>query len=211
MFIARVVSGAASLLAEHQDIVLQTEDGDFKISYAGILLWSPEELAEHDLVPIADPEPPSPGYRSVGTRLELVGDVWTMYNNVVPIETVTLQTEKVDAVSQEFAARVAVPIDFTVADGGEKSWDADDEAVTNISGIVLLILCGASIPSPRPWTAHNELVPTNVTHAELIGLGGAIATRKDALFAIKKMKQGEIMDLTDPLDIVAYDPSAGWP
>lgn len=113
------------------------------------------------------------------------------------------------AISTEFQTRAADVISYSVG-GVSKTWDADAEAVTNITGVVLMIAAGVSVPDPRPWTAHGELTPTTVSHAELLGLGGAIAARKDALFAKKKTLEAALAALTDPAAIDAFDPTQGW-
>ena len=42
------------------------------------------------------------------------------------------------------------------------------------------------------------------------GLGAAIASRKDALFAAKKAKQAEVAGLTSVAALAAYDVAVGW-
>jgi hypothetical protein len=69
---------------------------------------------------------------------------------------------------------------------------------------------GLSLPDPRPWTPMNADAPISISRAELAGLGIAIATRKDALFTVKKMKQAALAMLTDPAAINTVNPLAGW-
>ena len=84
-------------------------------------------------------------------------------------------------------------------------WHADDDALQNIMGIVLLINSGVPVPDPRPWTPKGAWTPVGITHAELIGLGAAIAARKDSLFIAKKTKQTEIAGLDTVGAVEAFD------
>lgn len=113
------------------------------------------------------------------------------------------------AIEAEFQARTSAPIAHTVG-GVSYDFHADAEAIINISGVVLLIASGVSVPNPRSWTPVGTFTPIDITHAELIGLGAAIAARKDALFAIKKLKQAAVAAMTDAGDVAAYDAAAGW-
>lgn len=124
-------------------------------------------------------------------------------------EVAEMKSAKHEETEAEFARLYCEPIAFTV-DGVEYQFHADAEARENISGIVLLIAIGAPIPNPRPWTPLGSMTPVDITHAELAGLGGAIAARKDALFTIKKAKQAALAELTEPVDVDAVDPLAGW-
>lgn len=112
-------------------------------------------------------------------------------------------------ISNEYHRRASLPVEFT-AGGVSKQWDADDGAIRNISGVVLLIAAGVPVPDPRPWTAYGEMEPTNITHAELVGLGATIAARVDTLFATKKIKEAELSAFTSAADVLAYDVLAGW-
>lgn len=114
-----------------------------------------------------------------------------------------------EAIEAEFERRWQLPIGFTVG-GHPHEWHADANAVGNISGVVLMIAAGVSVPNPRPWTPKGSLQPVDITHAELVGLGATIALRKDALFAIKKAKQAAVAAMTDPHEIDAYDATTGW-
>lgn len=112
-------------------------------------------------------------------------------------------------ISAQFHDLATVPINFAVG-GTTYTWDADEEAVRNITGVVLLFTAGRPVPNPRTWCPYKSLTPVSVTHADLIGLGGAIADRKDALFTKKKTKQSEVASLTDVASVQAYDVNAGW-
>ena len=80
-----------------------------------------------------------------------------------------------------------------VVGGLSYEWHADNDALQNIMGIVLLINSGVPVPDPRPWISlKGSSTSVSITHAELIGLGAAIAARKYALFVVKKAKQAEI-------------------
>lgn len=114
------------------------------------------------------------------------------------------------AIEAEFKARAAATILHTVG-GVEHPWHADGEAVTNIMGVVVMINSGVPVPNPRPWTPVGSHTSVDITHAELIGLGAAIAARKDILHAAKKAKQAAVAALTTIEDVAAYDAAAGWP
>lgn len=113
-------------------------------------------------------------------------------------------------IESEFARLHQAPILHTVG-GVEREFHADVEAVTNIMGVVLLINSGVPVPDPRPWTPRGSLTPVDVTHAELIGLGAAIASRKDQLFAAKKAKQAAVAAMADVAAVEAFDVEADWP
>jgi hypothetical protein len=119
----------------------------------------------------------------------------------------TLEQTKANADQQveiEFHKRASASIAHTVG-GLSYEWHADDEAVQNIMGVVLLIGSGVPVPDPRPWTPKGSWTPVSITHAELIGLGAAIAARKDALFVTKKAKQAEIAELGTVEAVAAFD------
>jgi hypothetical protein len=119
----------------------------------------------------------------------------------------TLEQVKANADQQveiEFHKRASEPIAHVVS-GISYEWHADNDALQNIMGIVLLINSGVPVPDPRPWTPKGARTPVSITHAELIGLGAAIADRKDALFAAKKAKQAEIADLDTVEGVAAFD------
>ena len=120
-------------------------------------------------------------------------------------EWASLRAPVLARLEAEFRRRWQSPIDYLGA-----TWHADQEAVNNISGVVLLIAAGVPVPNPRPWTPRGSFTPVEVTHAELVGLGAAIASRKDALFAAKKAKQAEVAGLTSVAALAAYDVAVGW-
>ncbi len=125
-----------------------------------------------------------------------------------PITNEELQERKdllLASVETAFQTRCKAPIAYL-----DYSWHADDEAVQNIMGVVLLIAVGAPVPNPRPWTPVGQLTPISLTHAQLIGLGGLIAYRKDVLFVIKKQKQAEVSLLTTMNELNSYDVDQGW-
>lgn len=211
MPILDIRSDLAAILSEEQDVTLNDPVvGDIKVSYRSLASWSDHELAEEGFARADDPPEPPAGYRSIGIHAQLVGNSWLLVRDISPIELDTVRGPKLAELSAEFARRAALPISFSVASAGAKTWDADAEAIVNIMGIVQLIQVGADIPDPRDWTAHGEVIPTSVTHAELINIGAAIAGRKDDLFVTKKTKEAEILALTDAVAIQAYDVSAGW-
>lgn len=107
-----------------------------------------------------------------------------------------------------FVARCDAPIDVDV--GGETyTWHADAAARENIMGVVLMIAVGLPIPDPRPWTPKDG-EPVMLAHSDFVGIGAAIAARKDALYLIKKAKQAEVAELNDAAAIADYDVEAGW-
>jgi hypothetical protein len=121
----------------------------------------------------------------------------------------TLEQAKVQkslAIEAEFQRRTREPITFM-----GHQWHADDQAVQNIMGVVLMIVAGVAVPDPRPWTPKDApFSPVQMTHAELVGLGTAIAMRKDALFTAKRQKQQEILALGTVAAVIGYDIVSGW-
>lgn len=128
-------------------------------------------------------------------------------------EIAAMAQAKCDEIEAEFQRRFRLPIDYLV-DGEQHQWHSDDEAITNIMGVLLSYQAaaglGAPLPETRTWVPYESMTPISVTHAQLAGLGLAIAGRKDALFYVKKAKQIAVLALTDPAEIDAYDATAGW-
>lgn len=124
----------------------------------------------------------------------------------------SLVAEKDAAIEREFERRWTSHITFAVG-GVDYQWHSDRDAVTNITGVLQAYReaaeIGVTLADPRVWTPVGGS-PVTITRAEIIGLGLAIATRKDTLFVIKKAKQAEVAALTSAADILAYDPLAGW-
>lgn len=116
----------------------------------------------------------------------------------------------VDArIEREFERRWTEPIAHTI-NGVEYTWHADRDAVTNIMGVMLSAQAtGRGQDTARTWTPVGSDVGVQVTIADVIALGLAIAQRKDALFATKKAKQGQLKTLS-PAAIAAYDVTVGW-
>lgn len=116
----------------------------------------------------------------------------------------------VDArIEREFERRWTEPIAHTI-NGVEYTWHADRDAVTNIMGVMLSAQAtGAGLDTARTWTPVGSDVGVQVTIADVIALGMAIAQRKDALFATKKAKQAQLKTRS-PSEIVAYDVTVGW-
>ncbi len=116
----------------------------------------------------------------------------------------------VDAnIEREFERRWTAPIAHTI-NGVEYMWHANRDAVTNIMGVMLSAqAAGIGLDAARTWTPVGSDVGVQVTIADVIALGLAIAQRKDALFATKKVKQAQLKTL--PLaDLAAYDATGGW-
>lgn len=116
----------------------------------------------------------------------------------------------VDAkIEREFERRWTAPIAHTINDV-EYMWHADRDAVTNITGVMLSAQAvGIGLNTARTWTPVGSNVGVQVTIADVIALGLAIAQRKDTLFAIKKARQEELKTMA-PAEIVAYDVTVGW-
>lgn len=121
-------------------------------------------------------------------------------------EAVKLRSEDI---AREFKLHACASISHRVG-GVVYEFNADDEAIQNIMGVIMLITVGLPVPDPRDWTPLGSLVAVSITHAELIGLGGAIASRKDALHVRKKKKQQAIANLPDVFTVLDYDATADW-
>ena len=116
----------------------------------------------------------------------------------------------VDArLEKEFDRRWMAPIAHTI-NGVEYMWHADRDAVTNIMGVMLSAqAAGIGLDATRTWTPVESDVGVQVTIADVIALGLAIAQRKDALFATKKLRQAALKTMP-PSDLATYDVSVGW-
>lgn len=112
-------------------------------------------------------------------------------------------------IEREFERRWTAPIAHTI-NGVDYIWHADRDAVTNIMGVMLSAqAAGIGTGTARTWTPIGSNVGVQVTIADVIALGLAIAQRKDALFATKKLRQAALKTMS-PSDLVVYDVSAGW-
>lgn len=116
----------------------------------------------------------------------------------------------VDArLEKEFERRWTAPIAHTI-NGVEYMWHADRDAVTNIMGVMMSAqAAGIGTGTARTWTPIGSNVGVQVTIADVIALGLAIAQRKDALFATKKLRQAALKTMS-PSDLAVYDVGAGW-
>lgn len=116
----------------------------------------------------------------------------------------------VDAkIEREFERRWTAPIAHTINDV-EYMWHADRDAVTNIMGVMLSAQATESgQETARTWTPVGSNIGVQVTIADIIALGLAIAQRKDALFATKKARQEGLKTMT-PAELAAYDVADGW-
>jgi hypothetical protein len=128
-------------------------------------------------------------------------------------EIQAIRVAKYAEISAEFERRWQLPIQFPV--GGQLYvWDADQQAVDNILGVLNAYREAASInitlPDPRSWKPAYQNASVTVTRADLVALGLAIANRKDVLFAKKIAKKTEVDALTEPADIVAYNALSDW-
>lgn len=123
---------------------------------------------------------------------------------------IEVMVASVDArLEKEFDRRWTAPIAHTI-NGVEYMWHADRDAVTNIMGVMLSAqAAGIGMGTARTWTPIGSNVGVQVTIADVIALGLAIAQRKDALFATKKLRQAALKTMS-PSDLVVYDVSAGW-
>lgn len=176
-------------------------------------LTSPHPTKPH-VVPVIQEEPDfDPISQTKGARQATVEDdrvVWSWpVSDKTESEIEDMRARKQRAVDAEFERRWQEPITYSVG-GQSYEWHADVNAVGNISGAVLMITAGVPVPNPRPWTPKGALQPVDVTHTELVGLGAAIAQRKDVLYGVKKAKQAHVAALTVPAEIAAYDVTAGW-
>lgn len=110
---------------------------------------------------------------------------------------------------REFDRRWTAPIAHTI-NGVEYMWHADRDAVTNIMGVMISAqAAGIGTGTARTWTPIGSNVGVQVTIADVIALGLAIAQRKDALFATKKLRQAALKTMS-PSALATYDVTAGW-
>lgn len=124
-------------------------------------------------------------------------------------EIATMAREKDEQIEAEFERRWAAPIEHAV-NGIAYRWHADRDAVTNIMGVMLSAQArGLSTSTVRTWTPCESNTPVEVTIADVIAIGLAIVQRKDALFAIKKVRQAALAAMS-AAEIDAIDASVGW-
>jgi hypothetical protein len=157
-----------------------------------------------DVVPQYDADTETLDGPAVDVGAGQVTRTWTARARTAD-EWESLRAAPLARIEREYAARWQAPIDYA-----GHTWHADQEAVGNISGVVLMIAAGVPVPNPRPWTPLGSLTPVSLTHAELVGLGAAIAARKDALFVVKKAKQAEVAALSSVSALLSYNATAGW-
>jgi hypothetical protein len=128
-------------------------------------------------------------------------------------EIAAMASAKCDQIEREFQRLSQLPISFEVG-GHAYMWDADQEAIRNITGCLQAYVEGAAIAvtlsDPRSWTPVDSFSPVSISRNELRGLGLTIAGRKDALFVKKKIKEAAVTAMTAASDIIAYDVTTGW-
>ncbi len=112
--------------------------------------------------------------------------------------------------SEEFERRANAPISFEVS-GVVYDWGGDAAARENILGVVVLISAGVPIDNPRPWTPHRSMTPVMLSHVDLIGLGAALAARKDALYVHKKTVLSALLQAQDMAALNDIAVLTGWP
>lgn len=116
---------------------------------------------------------------------------------------------KVAELETEYRRRNAEPFTATV-DGVERTWHGDAEGMSNVEGINILIARDpTSVPNPRPWKPYEADIIT-VSHDGFLAIGAAFAARKDAHFTTLQIKKATVRSMTDPADVDAFDPLAGW-
>ena len=163
--------------------------------------WLPVELE--------DPESAAHTVPEWQIKEDVARRIWTI-PAPDPVRLDQLVAEAISRVNAEFEQRANAPIVYAV-DGFDYYWGGDATARENVMGVVTLISAGVPVDNPRPWTPHGSMTPVMVTHAELIGLGAAMAARKDALYVAKKDLVAAIMAAADSVELAAIDVSAGWP
>ncbi len=163
--------------------------------------WLPAELT--------DPETPDHTVQAWQIGEDFVRRIWTV-PAPDPDRFPGLVAQALARISDEFERRSNAPIKYTVG-GVEYQWGGDADARENIMGVVILIAAGVPVDNPRPWTPQKAMTPVMITHAELIGLGAALATRKDALYVAKKALSAAVLAATTEAELEAVDIAAGWP
>lgn len=167
---------------------------------------------------------------SIGPAGGQIGDIWNGVSYSTPApeiseHLITLGYEdwsnpgaledarafKVAEIQRCFDTKSVAHISFTLEDATTHDFHADSAAIENILGVVTMINAGVPVPNPRTWTPVGSLTPVNMTHNDLIGLGAAIAARKDALFIYKKTLEAQIAAETDGDTIMQLDVTTGWP
>lgn len=119
-------------------------------------------------------------------------------------EIAELINQKRAEIAGEFERRWTAPIEVAVS-GVSYLWDADTDSITNIMGVILSAqVMGVPESQTRTWTPSVSDTPVELTIGDVAALGVAIAQRKDALFAIKKMRQAQVSQMTSPQEIHDY-------
>jgi hypothetical protein len=113
------------------------------------------------------------------------------------------------AITAQYNALNILPINFTVG-GVVYQWGTTPENINDYFGTAILFMTGAMTGS-IPFTPVNSLTPVLLTEAEIIGIGGTIARRKQDLYAYSLTLQAAIADMTDPVAITNYNIMTGWP
>lgn len=201
---AKVLAGA--ILEYRNDPPLDHDDNPVTSEQlaAGKPRWIPVVVVDPDLDPTTQvKEGP---ITAVGA--DAVTEAFTVRGKNAD-EVAAMIADKDSAYEAEFTRRCDLPIVLPVG-GVDHSWHADAEARENLMGVILLIATGVPVPDPRPWTSMDSDVPVSITHAGLVGMGAAIAARKDALFVKKKTMQIALSAMTDPAQIAVVDVTQGW-
>jgi len=95
-------------------------------------------------------------------------------------------------------------------DGVPYQFGCDRETRENIIGLVAAINAGVPISNPRPWFPKGHLSSIMISHADVAAIGGALLAKKDACYGVYFTHKANIMALTDPAAIQAYDVTRGY-
>lgn len=204
MLYAKVLNGE---VLEYQDFAVPVDDQSKMASHKP--KWLAVEVEGLEFNPVT--QACSPDFQLVIERSRVVRRFTVRDKNADDLSA--MRESKKYLLEAEFQRLWQLPIVFALGQT-EYTWHADQEAVDNIMGCLMSYregeAIGIDLPDPREWTPKDSIAPVTVSRAQLTGLGLTIAARKDALFAKKKEKQGELAALTDPAKIDAYDALADW-
>lgn len=135
------------------------------------------------LVQVVETAPPSATQAiTSGYSVQLVSNVPTQVWNSQPIPLATAQQTAAAALTAAYTAAIFAPITFTSSNGQTKSYQADQQSLSNLQNMILAFQKSQATPPGFFWVAaDNSQIP--FTYADMQGLAEALGARGAAAFA----------------------------
>ena len=80
----------------------------------------------------------------------------------------------------------------------------------NIQGTILGIVSGLPVPNPMTWTPKGYVEPVELSHTDLITIGGTILNKVNAYYEVYFMHKANILMSSNLEYINSYDYTTGY-